>query len=259
MISALYTGSVIHHRFQPKGHRLRYGVFCLNLDLDELDTLNNGLRLFGYNRFALFSFHDADHGELGKGVPLRTWVENHILALGHSTAGLKVEILCYPRILGYVFNPLTVYYCRNADGELIAVLYEVCNTFHERHTYVISCANLDGPVRHSCDKAFYVSPFMPMDCRYHFHITPPQERVAVRITETDAGGKVLYAEFDGVRRPLTDMALLKVLLRYPLMTLKITAAIHFEAVRLLLKGLKVYRHKPAARRVDSSVITAAGK
>lgn len=259
MSSALYTGSVVHHRFQPKAHRLRYGVFCLNLDLDELGNLNKSLHLFGHNRFALFSFHDADHGELGKGVSLRAWVDNHVRASGHTTEGLKVEILCYPRILGYVFNPLTVYYCRNAAGELICVLYEVCNTFHERHTYVISCANGNEAVRHSCDKAFYVSPFMPMDCRYHFHITAPQERVAVHITQTDARGKVLYAGFEGARRPLTDAGLLKVLLRYPLMTLKVTLAIHYEAVRLLLKGLRVYRHTPAARRVDSSVITVAGK
>lgn len=258
MTSAIYTGSVVHHRFRPKAHKLKYGVFCLNLDLDELDSLSRRLKLFGHNRFALYSFHDKDHGELDNKIPLKQWVENHVRALGHDTTGLKVEVLCYPRILGYVFNPLTVYYCRNADGHLIAVLYEVCNTFHERHTYVIPCAN-DAPIHHSCDKVFYVSPFMPMDCRYHFTIAPPQDSVAVHITETGEGGKVLYAAFDGERQPMTDAGLLNVFLRYPLMTLKVTLAIHFEAIRLLLKGLKVHRHHPATQRVNSSIIPAAGK
>ncbi|WP_140986704.1 DUF1365 domain-containing protein [Asticcacaulis tiandongensis] len=253
MTSAIYTGTVVHQRFRPKPHHLRYRVFCLSLDLDELDGLSQRLTLFKRNRFGIFSFHDADHGALDSEASLKDWVYGHVRSLGHDTAGLKVEILCYPRLFGYVFNPLTVYYCGDAKGQLVAILYEVCNTFKERHTYVIPCLGQGETVRQSCPKAFYVSPFLPPEGDYHFKLTPPAERVSVHITETLPEGKVLFAGFDGTRVPLSDKALLKMLLTYPLMTLKVTVAIHFEALRLLLKGLRVYSHTPAKHRVASSL------
>lgn len=252
MRSALYRGSVVHHRHRPKVHRLTYRVFSLLLDLDELETLDKSLRLFGFNRTAIFSFWEKDHGR-GEKEGLRHWVEEHLEAAGLPAAGVTIKILCYPRIFGYVFNPLTIYFCEDERGKMLALLYEVCNTFNERHTYVIPATGLDGSsVRHSCAKAMYVSPFMPMDCIYDFDISPPSERVTIAISERDDEGKLLFASFSGRRFALSDAMLARALLAYPLMTLKVMAGIHWEALRLFLKGVPVHRHYPAARRVSSS-------
>lgn len=234
--SGIYTGIVAHKRLRPKRHKLSYRVFSLLLDLDELPTLS--LRWLGVNRPGLLSFRESDHGD---GGPLRPWIKARLAEAGIAADG-PVQMLCYPRMLGYVFNPLTVYYCHRADGTLAAIIHEVHNTHGERHAYVLPGG--EGTVRHSTAKTFFVSPFMPMDCVYHFTITPPGERVSVAIVEGDAEGTMLTATFSGERSELTDKALLRAVFSHPLMTLKVTAAIHWEAVKLLLKGLRVYPHKP---------------
>ncbi|MCY1665159.1 DUF1365 domain-containing protein [Rhizobium sp. SL86] len=251
--SALYFGGVVHQRHRPKKHHLNYRVFSVLLDLDELESLDGSLKLFGYNRRAVFSFWDKDHG-CGEKGGLRAWVRQHLASAGIANEGLRVRVLCYPRIFGYVFNPLTVYFCEDDQGRLLALLYEVCNTFMERHTYVIPAAGItEGSVRHSCSKAMYVSPFVPMDCTYDFDIAPPTERVKISISERDQEGKLLYASFSGERSPLTDATLSRALFAYPLMTMKVMAGIHWEALRLWLKGVPIHRHRPAENRIASSV------
>ena len=253
-VSALFAGEVVHHRKRPKVHSLRYKVFSLLLDLDEVESLGKSLRLFAHNRWGIFSFHDADHGPGVEGG-LRPWIEAELAKAGIESEGLKISALCYPRILGYVFNPLTVYFCRSGDGTLQAILYEVCNTFHERHAYVIPVnESEDKAVRHECAKDMYVSPFVPMDCRYSFRILPPEDEVLVAIHESDRDGPLLYASFAGKRQPLSDKTLMKALFAYPLMTLKIMGAIHWEALRLWLKGVPVYRHKKAATPLASTAV-----
>lgn len=253
-LSAIYTGEVVHARHHPRKHRLRYRVFALALDLDELPALSQGLRLFGHNRPALFSFHDRDHGT-GEEGGLRRWVDARIREAGLDPAAMRVSLLCYPRILGYVFNPLSVYFCRDETGRVRLILYEVRNTFGERHTYAIPVDDADGAgIRHACDKALYVSPFLSMDCRYHFRIVPPDETVVVAISETEAEKPVLFASFSGRRRALGDAALLRLFFTYPLMTLKVTGAIHFEALRLWLKGIRTHRHRPARSAVSRTLV-----
>lgn len=252
--SALYVGDVVHVRHRPRQHRLRYGVFTLLLDLDELPVLDRTLSLFSYNRFGAFSFNDADHGSGTPGT-LKAWIGERLDDAGIQAENLSVAVLCYPRVLGYGFNPLTVYFCRDGDGTLLAMLYEVCNTFRERHTYVVPVANPEHrTIRHECDKAMYVSPFMPMECRYRFRIAPPQDDVLIAIDEHDAKGSLLFASFNGKRKPLTSAALWKMLALYPLMTLKIMGGIHLEAFRLWKKGLPVYRHKKAADPIAISLV-----
>lgn len=251
MSSALYAGTVFHARTRPRKHRMTYRVFSLLLDLDEVDTLSSRLRLFGCNRAAVFSFHDADHGD-GSGQ-LRGWVNGQLAAAGIALTAPRIEMLCYPRIFGYVFNPLTVYFC--SDGEVLtAILYEVHNTFGERRTYVIPVAAGSAAVEQGCVKELYVSPFVPMDCAYTFHIEPPADRILVRIDEADADGMLLRASFSGARKPLNDRTLLSALFRYPLMTLKVTAAIHWEALKLWSKGVPVFRHKAASTKISSTVV-----
>lgn len=251
--SALYAGHVFHSRTRPRKHSLHYRVFSLLLDLDELPALSRMSRLFGINRGGVFSFWEKDHGD-GRATGLRSWVEAQLDRAGIATGRSSIAMLCYPRMFGYVFNPLTVYFCSDADGVTRAILYEVCNTFGERHTYVIRAGERGGPVEHSCAKELYVSPFVPMDCEYHFHIEPPDERVLVRIDETDAEGLLLKASFAGKRQELSGKALLRALLAYPLMTVKIMGAIHWEALKLWRKGVPLFRHKPAATRIASTVV-----
>ena len=232
-VSAIYEGSVVHRRVTPKHHQFRYRVFALLLDLDELPSLHRKLKLFGWNRGAFASFHDHDHGD---GTDLRVWLDGQLAQAGVVADGPK-RVLCYPRIFGYVFNPLSVWFCHDRTGALAATIYEVHNTQGERHAYVLRA---DG--EQTCSKDFYVSPFLSMDCRYSFHIKPPGEDIVVAIRETEAGQPVLDAAFSGQRRPLTDRALGFALLRHPLMTVKIIGAIHFEALRLWLKGVRVHVH-----------------
>jgi DUF1365 family protein len=238
--SAIYEGLVTHQRLRPRRHRFRYRVFAMLLELDELAALDRGLGLFGHNRWALFSFHDRDHGD---GRVLREWLDD-LLAQQNIVAGGARRVLCYPRILGYVFNPLSVWFCDDEQGRLKAIIYEVHNTYEERHTYVLPVDEDATLVNHGCAKAFYVSPFLSRDCRYNFRIRPPAKDVAIVIHEEEGGLPILDASFAGERHALTNRALMRMLLRYPLMTLKVVAAIHFEAVRLMLKGVRRHPHAP---------------
>src|SRR5689334_8199986 len=160
--SAIYEGAVMHRRLRPRQHRFRYRVFALLLDLDELPAL--GLRLLRYNRRGLFSFQDRDHGD---GRDLRAWLDDLLAQKGITAKGPR-RVLCYPRILGYVFNPLSVWFCDDEQGRLKAIVYEVHNTYEERHTYVLPVEDNRQSIRHGCAKAFYVSPFLSRDCRYAF-------------------------------------------------------------------------------------------
>jgi hypothetical protein len=210
-------------------------------DLDELPALDRGLRLFSRNRFNLFSFHDRDHGEGGPN--LRAYVMRQLGVAGIDLAGGRIALLCNPRMLGYVFNPLSVYFCYRADGAIAAMLYEVNNTFGERHSYLIPAgASLDSVIRQSCDKKFYVSPFMAMAMTYHFSVAPPTDSVAIAIRQDGAAGPMLHANFVGDRAGLSDCSLVTAFLRQPLLTLKIIGGIHWEAMKLLLKGVRLVPH-----------------
>jgi len=256
MRSAVYAGRVVHERLRPKRHRLQYRVFSMLLDLDELPRLDRRLRLFGYNRAAIFSFHDRDHGSAAE-MPLRQWVVKLLGEAGIELGPGAIRVLCYPRIFGYVFNPLTVFFCYDTDERLLAILYEVSNTHGEKHTYVIPVAESDsGVIRQECRKSFFVSPFVSMNCQYRFRLIAPADKVVVSIAQADDGGAVLSAVFSGTRKDVNDSTLAAMLLRYPLMTIKIIAAIHVEALRLWLKGVPVLPYRPASRSISSSI--AAG-
>lgn len=240
--SAAYSGAVVHIRLRPRTHRLRYRVFYLLLDLDELPALDRKSRLFAYNRRGLFSFFDKDHGPRD-GTRVRDWVETQLRDIGLSADGGRIAVLCMPRILGYAFNPLSVYFCHDKEGALIAVLYEVSNTFGESHTYLVPVGPDSADVlQHGFDKNFYVSPFIPMDCHYDVSLRPPGRHTSITIRESDADGPLLAATFHGTLRQLDDMFLAGTLVRFPLLTLKVVAGIHWNAVKLWMKGVPVFRH-----------------
>ncbi len=254
--SGIYTGRVTHTRVRPKPHKLDYDVASFLFDLDELPTLNRDVAGFSYNRFGFLSFYDRDHGP-GTGEPLRPWVETQLARAGIDIAGGPIRLLSYPRVMGYVFNPLAVYFCYRPDASLAAILHQVTNTFHERHTYLIPVEHVDsdGVIHQTCAKELYVSPFIAMEATYDFRIKPPGEDVAVAIHQSDANGPLLYAAFSGRRSELTSRACLRTLARFPFLTLKVIGGIHWEALKLWLKGVPLVKHpQPPAEPV--SVIKA---
>lgn len=247
--AALYIGEVMHARLKPIGHRFSYRVMSLLIDLDRLEAADRQSPLFGVNRAALYSFNEADHGERD-GSSLRDYANARAAERGVDLVGGRVLLLCYPRLLGYTFNPLSVYFCYRAGGELALMIYEVRNTFGERHAYVLAVNEgeiSDAGVRQSQEKLFYVSPFIEMAMRYHFRVLPPAASVKLRILETDRDGPLLAATFNGRRRALNTAELLRSVVALPLVTLKIVAAIHWQALRLWLKGMRlVPRHNAAS-------------
>lgn len=245
--SGLYPGVVTHTRLKPRVHRLRYRIFMLLLDLDEVGALDRALKLFAHNRFSLTGFHEADHLD-GSGASLKGQVEAHLARAGIAYGG-PVRMLAMPRILGGVFNPLTIYFCHRTDGVLSAILYEVTNTFGERHSYLIEAG------QQRCDKGFYVSPFMDMDLAYAFAIVPPGERVSVGVDVHGAEGLVLATAFAGTRVELSDAALFRAWRTHPLMTLGVMAAIHWEALKIWRKGERV-RRRPTAPAIAVTVVRA---
>ena len=246
--SGLYSGVVGHTRLRPRTHRLRYKIFMLLLDLDEAEGLSRTRRLFGYNRRALVSFHDRDHLD-GSGLPLRDQVQAALARAGLDLGGGPIRLLCMPRVLGFVFNPISVYFCHHADGSLGAMLYEVNNTFGQRHSYLIPVqGRAEGrPIEQSCAKAFHVSPFMDMAMRYDFTVEPPGDDVRLIVDGADAEGPMIATAFRGRRSELTDGGILKAFLAHPLLSLAVLAAIHWEAVKLLAKGVRLKPSPPAPR------------
>lgn len=254
--SSVFRGEVVHLRLRPKRHRLSYKVYMLLLDLDELPNLDRCFRFFGYNRWAPIAFHDRDHGST-TGMALRPWVENHLRNSGINPDGGTIRLLCFPRIFGYTFNPISVYFCYRRDGNLDAILYEVCNTYRERHTYVMPVSGNDSVViQQICQKKLYVSPFIGMEAVYHFVIAPPGETVSILIREDDSEGHLLTASFHGDHSELNARTLARSFGEFPLLTLKVIVAIHWEALKLWLKGVPIFTHVPATTPIQSSMTPA---
>lgn len=261
MKSAFYSGRVMHQRLKPARHRLRYRVFSLLLDIDALPALDRRLRLFSLNRANVFSLHEHDYGaqeSTAEGGGLRAYVDRQLLAAGFAAGG-PIALLTMPRIFGYAFNPLSVYFCERPGGGLQAVLYEVHNTFGQRHSYLIGVDDADATserIVQRCTKNFYVSPFLGLAMDYRFEVAVPGEDragLAIGIIAGDADGPVLVARLDAKRRPLDDVALGLALFTHPLLTLKVVAAIHWEALRLWLKGVRLQPRPDAPAKAVSII------
>ena len=249
---AIYVGDVVHKRARPKRHYLRYRVFSMLFDLERLVALDEKLRFFSLNRFNLVSLFTKDFGPRD-GSDLAAFVRRKAEAAGVRNVA-SIRMLAYPRIFGYAFNPIAVYFCANAAGETVFMLHEVSNTFGEHHFYSAPVDGSTEEIRHENAKALYVSPFNTLEGNYRFAIRPPDDNVFLGITLTTGEGAILTAYFDGERRPLNDWTLIKLLLAYPLMTVKVLAGIHWEALLLWLKGVPptLKLRKPHAARRPAS-------
>jgi DUF1365 family protein len=237
---SFYRSHVAHVRLRPRPHRFSYIVPSIALDLDRLDEADNTSAVFSIGRFNLLSFYPGDHGA-GERMKLRDHVEALLLAGGLSTPLARIELVCTPRVLGSGFNPLSVYYCSSSES-LTAIIYEVRNTFGERHSYVVPASkSADGAVMpRERDKIFYVSPFMDMAMRYRFLTRSPGDTLNLKIIVRDVDGVMLTALLCGQRVQPHSIGLTALALRQWLGGLKVLSAIHFEALRLWLKGYRLY-------------------
>ncbi|WP_246476059.1 DUF1365 domain-containing protein [Roseibium litorale] len=241
----LYTGPVMHARMKPKEHRFSYEVFSILIDLDRLEEADKLAPLFSIGRFNLASFHPGDHGPRD-GSDLRQHADRLLAGEGVPRPD-RVLLLCYPRILGHVFNPLAVYYAYDPAGNLTGVIYEVRNTFGGMHHYVIPVHDgelSEAGLRQQQEKLFYVSPFVSMEQTYRFRLLPPGETVRIRILESDGEGPLLSATFNAKMQPFTSTALLKLCTKIPLLPLKVIFGIHWEAFKIWRKGVR-FHPRPA--------------
>jgi uncharacterized protein len=239
MIEAcLYRGTVTHRRLRPVSHMLNYTVTALLIDVDKIAETVRQHRLLSYNCFNIFALDDRDHGK-GDGTTIRDFAWSLVKSKTGTDDVQQIFMLCYPRLLGFVFNPITTYFCVDNAHRIRLMIYEVHNTFGGRHNYVTEAIDVDEPNYFETAKKFYVSPFNKIEGHYGLKASSPLERVSVGVALTTQDGPLLNAYFAGHRVALNDGNLLRVFFSYPLMTLKVVAAIHFEALKLWLKGLKV--------------------
>lgn len=256
----------MHHRFSPKEHRFLYRLFMFAIDLDELENLHRKLRLFSVNRRNLYSFRDGDflpnsetlHNPSAPSVitasagRLKERVLAHLAGQRIDLNGGRVMLVTLPRVLGYLFNPVSFYFCYDRTGQPVAALAEVTNTFKEMKPFVLGpdTQQRGGVFALRTPKYFYVSPFSDMDVAFDFILRVPGDRLSVQIDDYDAGQRTLTSTLTGPRRPLTDRALAWFTIKYPFITLKVITLIHWHALRLYLKNVPWFAKsaRPDAQR-----------
>ena len=240
--SCIYSGFIVHKRFKPKKHFFSYKTFSLLIDLNEVVNLEKKIKFFSYNKFNILSFYDIDHGPRD-GSCLTEWVKKILAESKVNIGSGSIKLLCFPRFFGYVFNPLSIFYCYDENSQIKAVLYEVKNTFNEQHTYVFPASPSSNLILHKCDKKFYVSPFIEMKTFYNFRLLKPGTIISIFIKQADIDGPLLTACQAGKRLELNSFNLFVQFLKHPLMSFKVILAIHFEAFRLWSKGIKHVKKK----------------
>lgn len=274
--SCLYEARVMHHRLEPRVHHFEYGIFIACLDLDELDALDARLRFFSRNRRNWLEFRDSDHlpypevsgpksPDNGSQKPnikraLQAWLEQQGVSLADND---RVLLVTLPRIAGYVFNPVSFYFCTKPSGEALCAVAEVGNTFGELKPYLVPLQaapdgekGQEGPgFRCVVPKHYYVSPFTPLDVCFDFQLQTPGPRLRIAVNDVSEGRNLLLTTLSGSQRPITDREILRLSLRYPLVTLKVISAIHWQALRLWLKRVPWYA-KSERRDLQQGVFRA---
>lgn len=244
MNTNLYSTTVVHSRFFDFKHKFKYSVLSMCIDYDELSILSKRIKIFSYNKFNIYSYYDKDHG-FRDGRSLRKFVEKFLIEKNFTFENLRIQIICFPRILGYVFNPLSIIYCYS-NSKLLAIFYEVKNTSNEQHTYCFASYEDRNMTeyRHQCKKNFYVSPFIGMKFLYKFTNLLPHNKMSIIIDLFNKDKKkILTASQYGKKISLNSFTLSKQLIINPFVTLKIIFAILYEAFFIFFKGGKYYSRK----------------
>tara|TARA_Y100000590_G_scaffold470003_1_gene661228 strand:+ start:2597 stop:3382 length:786 start_codon:yes stop_codon:yes gene_type:complete len=250
--SKIYSNDVFHKRLLPFDHKFKYSLISLLIDYDELKKIDKEIVFFSYNKFNLFSFYDKDHGYRNNDS-LKKYVEEIFKKNSIKFKNISIKILCLPRILGYVFNPISVIYCFE-NNDLVAILYEVKNTSNEQHTYCFAGNKTinKNEFHHKCNKIFYVSPFIEMKCYYQFTTKIPDSNLHLLIEQFDSNNKkILIASQKGIEKNFTSATLMYSFFAYPLMTFKVILGIHFEAMKIFFKGGKYYSRIKKSIDTDS--------
>lgn len=243
MTAWLYEGETTHRRTGAVAHGFRYRLFQVLLDVDRIDEDLRGLRMIRRGRFGLFSYDDRDHG-WRDGRPLRGWVLERLAQAGVAATAHRIRLLAMPRVLGFVFNPISLVYVEDVADGLEAVIYEVNSTFGQTHAYVAPASGR-GFQRQTADKRLFVSPFYGVDGSYRFDVSPPGEDLDLAIVKTNAAGRPEFtATLRARQRPLEDGRMVRLLLGFPLMTLQVVAGIHWQALRLFVKGVRLVPRPP---------------
>ncbi len=248
MNSCLYKARIMHHRLEPEKHSFHYSVFMFYLDLDELDRLNGKLKFMSRNRFNLFTFKDREHLQLPRENPDKTKTTKEHISLYLTENGVvqpigKIMLLTNLSTLGYNFNPVSFYFCFDADGQPLCSVAEIGNTFGEQKPFLLRKTDFEqGAFRLNTTKHFYVSPFFDHDTQFDFHLQVPGDKLDIRIDDYKEERRIFISTLNGVRKPLNDANLLRYFLSFPLITLKIITLIHWNAIRLWLKKIP-YRKK----------------
>ncbi len=238
----LYACEVMHRRHRPITYGFVYRTFSLLVDIDRLQELDRISPLFSVDRFNLLSLHARDHLPDGE-TDLRAWIDRTLAAHGIDPQGLRVRLFCMPRVLGWGFDPLSVWFCESSEGEPVAVLGEVHNTFGERHCYLLDAAGAGWPVRTRRDKVFHVSPFLRVEGQYKFVLSKPDDKLRVSVQLSDAEGKLLSATQAGERIAFSTGNLLRQFARVPFQTAKVLGGIHWHALKIWMRGVS-FQHKP---------------
>ncbi len=243
----LCRGDVVHKRLRPKLHALRYRVFSLLIDVDRIDEAVRDCRWLSHNRFNAISIYDRDFGRRDARA-LGDDVRDAFVQAGHDVSGCRVLLLAYPRLLGFAFNPLAVFFLMDATDQMRALIYEVSNTFGERKRYVLSAGpNRGGVYAQTTKKELFVSPFTPSVGHYSFRAALDDEHVVVAVLLRDFAGPLIKTHFSAVPEPLTSNAAFKAAIAFPLMSLKVVAGIHWEAAKLWVKGVPLVRRHRSPR------------
>jgi DUF1365 family protein len=246
----LWSGQTLHKRFTPFERSFRYRLVLIDIDIDRLAEAGRMSPWFRVNRPALFSFHEKDHGEPGRTEPLRAWAEDLYRTAGIDVASGTIRLVTFPRHFFYKFAPLSLWYGYNAQGDLKGIIYEVRNTFGERHCYVASAEGA-RPV-HGSDKAFHVSPFFDVSGQYRFTMRPPANTLDVVVENMKDGARVHLANIKARMMPATSANLLSLALKNPMSTLGVTVGIHWQALRIWMRGAR-YHSKPAPPALASTL------
>lgn len=250
----LYTGRVAHIRHTPFRHRFDYRIYMLAIDVDRIGDVAKTSKIFSHNKFNLTSLADKDHG-FRDGRSLRAYAEAALASQGMIEYAHKIIFVTMPRLLGYAFNPISFYFCHDAEQNLGAVLHQVKNTFGDQIGYLMP-VSASGIIRQSAPKKMHVSPFFDMNGGYRFALTPPDEKLTVSIQYGAQAQKRMTATMVLQARPFTDASLLKLLAQMPLAPMKVMTAIHWQALKLFLRGAKF--HNIPAQSHDA-VITGEGE